>query len=269
MLLQAIASPAYLLRGYLIMSQNEKEAAPDAEAAEEGEGEAETAATGKAKRGKKAQAKKSSNGSMILKRKSPLIVLDAEQVSSGQSQFEVGSTSGERTSASFRYKEMIGEIVYLFHAALDYKEMQFVPTDDSSGRRAVRQDDLDRYMDILCRRFGLKDAKELGSVGYYGLSTAVNGTKEHGLLLDPAILAKLTAEYLKRLLTLNITRATGHAGITEVSYKHIYNPLQDSPYRADGWTEIDMSAINNVEEINASSINLAPENIEVFYAATK
>jgi len=88
---------------------------------------------------------------------------------------------------------MIGEIVYLFHTALDYKEMQFVSTDDNNGRWAVRRDDLARYMEILCRCFGLKHAKDLGSVGNYGLSTAINGTKEHGLLLDPAILAKLTA----------------------------------------------------------------------------
>lgn len=186
-----------------------------------------------------------------LKRKSPVIITDAEQIAGGLPTIDVHSTSGAKktkeseddTSDTFLfYKETVGDVEYSFKGAINLPDLQFIPLSDTFDRMAVNPDDFETlYKPYLERSIGSK----INDPGFYMINGAVNAVPEEGVLLSQAQTAFLVKEFFKRLLSLTITRnASGYASLDGLQVKFVRDPLKDRMDDDTGWT-----TVKNVDDI--------------------
>lgn len=186
-----------------------------------------------------------------LKRKSPVIITDAEQIAGGLPTIDVHSTSGAKktkeseddtSDTSLFYKETVGDVEYSFKGAINLPDLQFIPLSDTFDRMAVNPDDFETlYKPYLERSIGSK----INDPGFYMINGAVNAVPEEGVLLSQAQTAFLVKEFFKRLLSLTITRnASGYASLDGLQVKFVRDPLKDRMDDDTGWT-----TVKNVDDI--------------------
>jgi len=202
-----------------------------------------------------------SKGCTGIKRKSPVLITDAEQTNNSVSTFDIGTQCAPRetkedaddpSGLTLHYKECICETVFEFEGAVDFNLLQFISLSQMYDRLAVNPDYLTEY------RAGLE--KTLGSPvsdkAWYIFKTATNGLPEEGLLLSQAQVVTLIKEFFQRLCGLCIIRGGGgYARINSVQVKHISNPLTDFPASLEGYYKV----------TTPDDLKLKPEDVEVFY----
>lgn len=199
---------------------------------------------------------------LVLKKKSPLMITGAEQISEAVSHFEINTMSGAKktksdaddsSDTSMHYEEKIGAIEYAFEGAIDIKELQFVSMSQAYDRLAVDRDMCGKlgYRELLSGALG----SEVEDVHYYVMKNSVLRTVEEGILLTQAQTLKLIKELVKRILSLRIQRAKGYAQISGLEMKAIIDPLPDFLDDESGWKRI----------AYPEDLKLNPEHIEVFY----
>ncbi len=183
-----------------------------------------------------------------IKRKSPVYISDAVQVSNNVSTFDIGSmnapkeskeTAEDSSGLSMHYKETIGGIVsYEFEGAIDLSELQFISCSEVYDRKAIDPNYLDQYLLDLKSTIG----SEISGKKYYIKSTATNGLPEEGILLDEAQVKVLVEGFFKRLFDLEITRgASGRAWLGGLEVMPKENGLING-----NWV-----AVNDVEQITS------------------
>ncbi|MEN6624247.1 MAG: hypothetical protein ABFD50_22210, partial [Smithella sp.] len=197
-----------------------------------------------------------------LKRKSPVIIVDAEQTCNSLSTIDLHSTSGAKkknynddtAGTSFFYKETIGSVEYGFYGAINLTELQFISLSEVFDRMAVNPDEFeDLYRPHLEKSIGEKVADP----GYYLMKNAVNPLPEEGVLLTQAQTIFLVKEFFKRLLSLNITRsASAYASLSGLQVKYVRNPITDKMDSEDGWI-----IIKEIDDIKIDHITTAYESI--------
>lgn len=197
-----------------------------------------------------------------LKRKSPVIITDAEQTAGELSTIDVHSTSGAKrtkeseedtSDTSLFYKETVGDVEYSFKGAINLADLQFISLSDTFDRMAANPDDFETlYRAHLERSVGSK----VDDPGFYMINSAVNGVPEEGVLLSQAQTAFLVKEYFKRLLSLTITRnASGYASLSSLWVKFVHDPITDKMDDEAGW--------NLVRKVG--DIQFKPEEIVVAF----
>jgi len=197
-----------------------------------------------------------------LKRKSPVIITDAEQTAGELSTIDLHTTSGAKrtkesdddsSDTSLFYKETVGGVEYSFKGAINLADLSFIPLSDTFDRMAVNPDDFALYRPHLESSVGSK----VDDPSYYLINSAVNAIPEEGVLLSQSQTALLVKEFFKRLLALNITRnASGYASLSGLQIKFIHDPITDKMDDEAGWI-----TIKKVDDIK-----LKPEEITVAFS---
>ena len=199
-------------------------------------------------------------GKPTLKKKSPLMITGAEQVSNGATHFEINTMSGAKrqkedaddpSDISMHYEEKIGEVEYAFEGAIDLKELQFISMSETYDRLAVNPDRSENYRKILSAALGSAvDVKR-----YYCMKHSVIRTPEEGVLLNQLQVVRLIQELVKRLLSLRIQRSKSYAQITNLEAKIVSDPLSDVMGDEKGWKPIRQP----------NDLKIKPEHVEIFY----
>ena len=180
-----------------------------------------------------------------LKRKSPVIITDAEQTAGELSTIDLHTTSGAKrtkeseddaSDTSLFYKETVGDVEYSFKGAINLADLQFISLSDAFDRMAVNPDEFETfYRPNLEKSVGEKVADP----GFYLMNSAVNAIPEEGVLLSQTQTAFLVKEFLKRLLALTITRnASGYAGLSSLQIKYVNDPIIDKMNDDSGWLPV-------------------------------
>jgi hypothetical protein len=180
-----------------------------------------------------------------LKRKSPVIITDAEQTAGELSTIDLHTTSGAKrtkesdddaSDTSLFYKETVGAVEYSFKGVINLADLQFIPLSDTFDRMAVNPDDFETlYRSHLESSVGSK----VDDPGFYRIKSAVNAVPEEGVLLSQSQTVLLVKEFFKRLLALNITRnASGYASLSGLQIKFVHDPITDKMDDEAGWVTI-------------------------------
>ena len=144
-------------------------------------------------------------GEITTKRKSPLSVTDAEEVSGVISTIENKSASGVRNDTSFFQQETFGSTVWEFTITLNLSELQFIPASDIYDRRAIPRHLENTMLKKYREKFG--DVKD----GYYKMKHASVDIPEYGFMLPQSAVRTLVNWYADTVRNINILDATSHA----------------------------------------------------------
>jgi hypothetical protein len=158
-----------------------------------------------------------------IKRKSPVYISDAVQVSNNVSTFDIGTQDSPKETKvdaeaeaglTMHFKESIGGVVsYEFQGSIDISELQFISLSQVYDRLAVDPNYLEVYTQALATTLGSK----VSAKAFYIKTTASNGLPEEGLLLTPEQIKKLVVDFFARLLDLEIIRgANGRAWLSSL-----------------------------------------------------
>jgi hypothetical protein len=153
-----------------------------------------------------------------IKRKSPVYISDAVQVSNNVSTIDIGTQSSPKETKvdgdaeaglTMHFKESIGGMVtYEFQGSIDISELQFISLSQMYDRLAIDPNYLPAYTVALEATLGSK----VGAKAFYTKTTATNGLPEEGILLTPEQVKVLIVAFFTRLLDLEILRgANGRA----------------------------------------------------------
>lgn len=196
-----------------------------------------------------------------FKRKGCLSIADAEQSSDTKSIIEAFSRSGAKNTDaekdgsdnSFFFKETVGEISYKTEGVIDLMGLQFVSTDLIFDRLAFNPDKFDLYKQYLKMRIPNFNSE----LGYYKLSTSIDGTPEYGMLLSNENVVFLVKEFFRRLIVTSINRRSAFARVSSVKYKLVTDVLTDTVDSDDNWNEI--KSHKDIDNMNF--------DVEYFYEA--
>lgn len=205
-----IASPVALLRGYMIPVKND----------------------------------------MALKRKSPISISDAEQVSKSLSQIETFSRSGQKgqnkdaKDNTFFKKETVGEIEYAGEGSINLAEMQFVSADPQYDRFSFDPDKFELYKNNLKPRMSNFNSE----MGDFQLKTSTIEIPEFGFKLSSENVLFLVKEFFKRFLMFSIEKRGGRAHMFELQYKVVVDPIEEINNKEENW--ITLHSQKDIDNIN-------------------
>lgn len=172
-----------------------------------------------------------------IKRKSPLCITSAIQINNAESFMDFGSKSGDKTKEdsdeksglSVRNTEDIGNIRYYGKGALDIASLEFMSFDPVHDRYAFNPDDYDTLKMFLSKNLPNFNAE----LGYYTLKTSTIDSPEYGIKLTEEQVVFLIKETLRRMIDINILRATSYARISALRIRFVENALNPGD-----WIEI-------------------------------
>ena len=207
LLLNSIASPAMVLRGYMFALKDET----------------------------------------TLKRSSAVTLLDAIQSCNAVSSLETFSRSGEKTSdenlagTTFFKKETIGNIEYTTMGAIDLMKLQFLSTDETFDRLALDPDMFETYLKVLSTRMPVS-----GILNYYKIKNSIIDIPEQGFMFSNENVVSLTKLFFKKLLSFSIKKSRAYADVVSVQYKIVYDPLTDRLNDENGWINITPDTLDSL-----------------------
>ena len=202
-------------------------------------------------------------GGAAFKRKSPFLLNDAEQIMSSQglepiSQLETFAKSGkkrtdntvdDKADNTFFKKETVGEIEYLTEGNIDLEQLQFVSTDIIFDRLAFSDDKFNLFSRFLKTR--MEDFHS--ELGYYRMANSVNAIPERGFKFSDENILFLVKHLFKSILDMNIRRKNSSAVTSELEYKLVYTPSEDTKYDEKGWVSV--KGISDLDKINFKTEN--------------
>ena len=204
LLLRAVASPAFLERGYLFARDRKT----------------------------------------IWKRKSPFVLSYAKATDSSVSALETCSNSQPKScvektedvsETSFFKREVRGEMKYEFSGGIDVGELGFISVSEIHDRLSFDSDYVSSYSELLSQRLGT----EVPESGFYQKEGDLYEVPEQGILLESAQIKYLTEDILQRLARFNLTRTVnGTARVTKLETKIVRDPLVDLYDSPEGWVKI-------------------------------
>jgi hypothetical protein len=212
-------------------------------------------------------------GQPSFKRKSAIVITEAEQTNNAISTIETFSRSGKKEErdqeadtgdTTFFKRECVGEIEYQAMGAVDLRELQFVSMSELYDRLALQPDHFEpHYRPILEKHLKSK----LTNPGYFIITDSAIRTPEYGFTFSAEQQLILVREFFKRLLRTQVTKsAGGYAQVTEVKAKYVIDPLNDRVDSEAGWkivtkeSDIDFTPFNFYEQYEeAKAIELLKE----------
>jgi len=218
LLLQTIATPDALLRGYVFTNR----------------------------------------GGVSIKRSSALTITGAEQISNTVSSFELCTRSGEKKvkdvddkeagkDTTLFNKETCGNIEYVSEGVIDLSKLQFISLDQIADRMAVSPEQKEIFIKKLSKKIPKLDIK----YGFFKIKDSIFSLPELGLLFSSENINFLVKHLLKLMLGLNITKANGYAKIGKLEYKYVNDPIEDKMSNEDGW--IELKSLEDVDKMDFDS----------------
>jgi hypothetical protein len=192
-----------------------------------------------------------------IKRKSPVYLSDAIQVSKNVSTIDIGTQNAPKeqkvdpndaAGLTMHFKESIGGLVdYEFEGAIDLSELQFLSLSEIYDRKVVDPNYVEAYIEELKNTLGSAVAPK----AFYIKKTAVGGLPEEGILLNSDQVKVLVEGFFKRLFDLEITRgACGRAWLESLEVMPKHSGLDTS-----GWIKVK----------DASEVIKTIEDVQSFY----
>ena len=147
-----------------------------------------------------------------LKRKGAFSVPDAEQTCGAITWLETRTSEGKKTENSLFFKEVCGNIEYSTKICVDVKQLQFISIDDNYDRMSLKETDVEGFVNHINKRYGDGNA----TFGNWG-TTHLNIMGEQGIVLSSKVASNIIRETIKRILNVDIKRATSYAKTSSVS----------------------------------------------------
>ena len=138
------------------------------------------------------------------KKKSPLVVTDAQEVSGAIPTFNTHSNSGDRNDTSLYYVEEVGDTRFETTLLLDLSELKHIVLSDTYGRNSVFPDGEEALKAKLREKYG-----EI-SEGYYKMEGEDGSVPEYGAELSDEAVAAIVKDLIARIKQLRISRANGY-----------------------------------------------------------
>lgn len=228
LLLNAIASPAFLERGYMFPR----------------------------------------SGKTQWKRKSPLSISYAKGIDSSVSSLETFSNSQEKnvekseegSETSFFKREVRGDTTYECLGAIDISELGFISMSEVHDRLSFDSDYCSKYSDKLSKRLG----SDIPQSSFFIKDKDLYCIPEQGIKLTEEQVKMLVTDIVKRLCLFSVSRcSTGFAKTTELKVKFVNNAIEDLIDNEEGWVtvfdskKIDLSCFDSqVYESNYTQVDL-------------
>lgn len=195
-------------------------------------------------------------GDETYKRKSPLTVGSAIQSNNAISYMEFHGRSGskkvgddsEKSDTSIFNKETVGDITYTTKGFINIQELQFLSCDPIFDRFSFNSDDYSILKTVLNNTLPNFD----NELGYYSLSTSAINVSEYGVKFNNEQSVYLIKELLKRIISINISKATAYAKFQSLKIElvtDVCNPANNKSIE-----------IKSIDDINALEFD-----IEDFY----
>ena len=138
------------------------------------------------------------------KRKSPLTVTDAKEISGAIPTFNTHSNSGDRNDTSLYYVEEVGDTSFETTLLLDLPELKHIVLSDTYGRNSVFPDGEEALKAKLREKYG-----EI-SEGYYRMEGEDGSVPEYGAELSDEAVVAIVKDLISRIKQLRISRANGY-----------------------------------------------------------
>jgi hypothetical protein len=209
MLLNALASPMLVTRGYMFAKDNGtfKRKSPVVFSAAHAEHDI-------------AQLETHSNTTPKFKDDDEKILVDAK--------------SQEDSATSFFSRETRGQLTYRSEGSVDLTELGFISLSDVHGRMALNPDHQEEYRQLLKQRLGSDE--DIPAPAYYVKPFDVYKIPEYGIKLTENQVRLLLKDLFQRISSINIQRTTtGYARTQAVDVKLVQDPIDDLFYEDDGW----------------------------------
>jgi len=163
---------------------------------------------------------------------------------------------------TFFYKETVGEIKYQAIGNIDLMNLQFLSTDQVFDRFGLNPDYFNIYKTILKRNLPTFNSE----LGFYCINGSSNIMPEYGIKFSNEDVLYLIKYIFTKLLSFDITHLKSYAKFSSLEYKLVYDPIEDTFNNENGWISIknrkDIEDINfivedfYVEKTYEDSINL-------------
>ena len=158
------------------------------------------------------------------KRKSPLTVTDALEISGAIPTFNTHSNSGDRNDTSLYYVEEIGTTRFECSMFIDLSELKHIVLSDTFSRNSVFPDGEEAFKTALRAKQGeIQD-------GYYKMVGEDGTVPEYGVELSDDAVVKLVNDLLSHIKQLRIVRANGYLEFDSMKFFSFEN---------GAWTPID------------------------------
>lgn len=187
------------------------------------------------------------SGAFSVKRSGVVTMTDAIQTNDALSTLETLVKSGSNVTIedekanTFFKKENIGEITYETRGAIELKQLQFISTDEVHDRMALSSDWFDEYKKIISKRINFDS-----EINPYMIKGSVFHIPERGFLLSDETVVDMSKNCLRKLMGLRIQRNNAYAEVVKLSYKFVYDPIEDRLGDEDGWVELTKESLNEL-----------------------
>lgn len=191
-------------------------------------------------------------GDETYKRKSPLTVGSAIQSNSAISYMEFHSRSGakkvgddsNKSDTSIFNKENVGDITYKSKGFINLQELQFLSCDPIYDRCSFNSDDYGILKTVLSNTLPNFD----NELGYYTLSTSAINVSEYGVKFNNEQTLYLIKELLKRIININIPKATAYAKFESLKIQLVTDVLKPQNNK--------VIEIKSIEDIDALDFDI-------------
>lgn len=191
-------------------------------------------------------------GDETYKRKSPLTVGSAIQSNSAISYMEFHSRSGakkvgddsNKSDTSIFNKETVGDITYKSKGFINLQELQFLSCDPIYDRCSFNSDDYGILKTVLSNTLPNFD----NELGYYTLSTSAINVSEYGVKFNNEQTLYLIKELLKRIININIPKATAYAKFESLKIQLVTDVLKPQNNK--------VIEIKSIEDIDALDFDI-------------
>ena len=167
-------------------------------------------------------------------------------------------TDAETTDNSFFKKETIGKIKYESKGFIDLMQLQFVSCDKVFDRFSFNPDLFPVYKKFLQTKLPSFNSE----LGYYQIKDSIIEIPEYGFKLDNENLNIIIRGLFERLLKLNILRSGAYASTSELQYKLVYDSLEDTMNDENNWVTIKSLEDINSFNVEVEDFYL-PEDIDM------
>lgn len=188
------------------------------------------------------------------KRKSPLTITDANEISGAKSELEINSTSGDRNATSMFYTEKVGKTEYEFFGVIDPKTLMFNVADPIFDRMGIHPDWVTNGLaeQVLHNLYG--DMAN-PTIGYFTSSQKclTSSISEFGIMLNKELVNYLIKYILINVMKCSIKRNTAFANVTSLSIKVVDNIFEDNFESPNGW--IDINSEDDIKKLDFDIYN--------------
>ena len=187
-----------------------------------------------------------------LKRKSALVIVDAEQVNGAMPYIEVFAKAetklskqehDDKSSATYYHTESVGKMKYRTDGDIDIAQLQLVSVDETLDRFAFNPDNFDLFKKFFETYFGSADIK----LAYNKLKSSVIDLDEYSIMLKDEYIKEIVKGFLIKALKFKIRKRNSFALCELLEVRLVTDPTVQTSSNEDGWLPI--KTVNDIQSL--------------------